>query len=813
MPSLDISPANGIPDFVENVALYFDKSWAVAVDSLGFGTPAGAVYQVSFESMQYYGYTTVVSAATGETRIVMHNTYVGFPENEDPEGVVAGAAKVTAAHEFKHATQYATSRWSEGGWVELDATWFEDVVYDQVNDYYNYLNGESPLRQPAIPLDGGANTTGSYEDCVWQTYLAETRGVGIIQDFWTRRALLPSEAVMETYRAVLTARGSSLAVAWASFAAWNYGAGGRAVTGVGYEEAAGYPLGPVLDTATMYPFTVSGSVEHLAAEFVRLEGFSALDMQMLRVQFDGQDAVGPLTLAIHVARRDGTGLIETITLDGSNDADHLVSVPVRDMLSAGIVVGNAAVFGLTGTWDLDLSLVPIPAVPVAEVDRSAVSVVLMADTADQELVRLTNAGEEGSLLPYQAQLWTTSPDKGESVPDQDKSVAGSTFTSVTTSYLPGQLMNLDFAVFNGSADQEWLTDLSLDFPAGVTVLVASDFVGGSLGDLVADNSLGDGAQVTWHGTYGLQDYGVVRDGESAFATVQVMVGPGFSGDLALDWTLTGDDFGTTPHQIAGTLVLAEGSPVLTLQSTNGGEILRVDEPVTVLWSTGGVVPLVDLDLSRDGGLTWAPVAAGLANDGTEGVVLGGPPANTCLLRVRDSGGGIADVSDEVFQLYASPTWADVAPVAGVLAAGEGVDLMVIIDAAGMIPGNHEAWLVVLHGGVSSRTVVPILLQVEPGTSAVAPVPAFALHGAYPNPFNPQTSILFELPVAAATTVDILDVRGHRVRQLFQGALPAGNHSQVWDGRDGAGHGVGAGVYLVRVRSGRHDATTKVLLAK
>jgi len=817
VPVLDISPANGIPDFVENVARYFDRSWAVEVDSLGFVAPPGAVYVINFESMQYYGYTTVVDEVVGETRIVMHNNYAGFPANDDPEGDVAGAARVTAAHEFKHASQYATSRWSEGGWNELDATWMEDVVYDQVNDYYNYLNGESPMRQPEIPLDGGANTTGSYEDCVWQTFLTETWGISLVQDFWDRRALFPGEEVMDTYRVVLNTRETSPAEAWAAFTAWNYGVGERAVAGLGYEEGAFYPEGPVIDTVVMYPFAAVGSVEHLAAQFVRLDGFSETDTRLLRVLFDGQDGAGPLTPAVHVRRRDGSGVIETIVLDGDNDVDHLLSVPLREIQAAAIVVGNAAFSGPAGTWELNLSLVAIPAVPAATVDRTEVPVVLMADTQDQVPVRLTNTGEEGSLLEFTAQLWTMSPDSGlmplSFLPADDKSVSGSSFTCTSGSYLAGQPLDLDFSVFNGSTDEEWLTALSLDFPAGVAVLASSDFSGGSLGDLVSDDSVGDGALVSWCGTYGSQNYGVVRGGESAAGTVQVMVQTGFSGDLDIGWTLDGDSFGTTPHQLAGTISLAEDSPTLTLNSPNGGEIYAVGDTFAVTWSTGSVVSPVDLELSRDAGTTWTTEAAGVANNGNYRLALSGPPANSCLLRVTATDGTGTDTGDGLFQLYAAPDWVTVAPTDGLLAAAEFQDLVLTLNSKDLTAGDHAAWLVVLHNAPTARVVVPVTLTVESGLSALRETRVFAVRGACPNPFNPRTSIAFELPAAALTTVDVLDVRGRRMRRLFQGVLTAGCHEQVWDGRNAAGHGVGAGVYLVRISAGSHTGTVKVLLAK
>ncbi len=819
VPAGDIAPPNGIPDFVENVAAYFDESWAVEVVELGFTAPPldDGTYRISFESMQYYGYTSAVDGDTGETRIVMHNTYIGFPDNDDPQGNIAGAAKVTAAHELKHATQYAATRWAEGGWSELDATWAEELVYDQTNDYYNYLTGESPMRHPELPLDSGAGTTGSYEDCVWQIWLSETWGTEIIQDFWTRRGSMPSESVMATYGSVLLDRGISLTEGWASFTAWNYGVGERTVPGLGYEEGAAYPIGPVVDTAVMYPFNTAGQVEHLAAEFVRLEGFSKTSDELLHVVFDGQDDLGPLTLAIHVAKRDGTGLVEIVVLNEDNDADHLLSVPVRDVLTAGAIVGNAATIGFAGTWSLDLELIPIPAIPAATLDRETLSQTLTVGAQGQELVRLTNTGEVGSLLEFTALMWTMHPDSGlvtmAGSGAGDKSVAGSTLTSPTTSYLPGELANLSFTLHNGSSDDEWLTDLSLDFPAGVAVAVTSDFVGGSLGDLISDNALGDGAQVSWHGSYGPQNYGVVRSGEYAFGTVQVMIAPTFSGDLEINWFLAGDNYGGTPHQINSTIVLNEDSPVLQLQSPVTGDVFAVGDSMSVLWSTGGQVPAVDLDLSRDGGASWSTMLTEVPNNGAHMIALTGPPANNCLLRIRASGGGAEDISNGSFHIYASPVWVHGTPVVGSLIDNQYQDITLDLDTTGMIPGSYQAWLVVLHNAPGTRTVVPVSLNVEIDMSSVPSPPVFAVHGVYPNPFNPRTTINFELPGTATTIVDVLDVRGHLVRRVFQGELAAGGHSQMWDGLDGDGRATSAGVYLIRVRAGSHSGTVKTILAK
>ncbi|MCB1184939.1 hypothetical protein KDM41_16045 [bacterium] len=71
----------------------------------------------------------------------------------------------------------------------------------------------------------------------------------------------------------------------------------------------------------------------------------------------------------------------------------------------------------------------------------------------------------------------------------------------------------------------------------------------------------------------------------------------------------------------------------------------------------------------------------------------------------------------------------------------------------------------------------------------------------PNPFNPATTVRFELAVAGAVTLDVHDVSGRRVRRLIAADLGAGPHAVVWRGRDDAGRDVASGTYFVRLRQG------------
>ncbi len=82
--------------------------------------------------------------------------------------------------------------------------------------------------------------------------------------------------------------------------------------------------------------------------------------------------------------------------------------------------------------------------------------------------------------------------------------------------------------------------------------------------------------------------------------------------------------------------------------------------------------------------------------------------------------------------------------------------------------------------------------------ANALVKDFALLPAYPNPFNPGTTIEFHLPEAARVQVDIFNSLGQKVRTLIRGHQPAGKHQTTWDGRNDAGVNVPSGVYVIRL---------------
>ncbi len=102
--------------------------------------------------------------------------------------------------------------------------------------------------------------------------------------------------------------------------------------------------------------------------------------------------------------------------------------------------------------------------------------------------------------------------------------------------------------------------------------------------------------------------------------------------------------------------------------------------------------------------------------------------------------------------------------------------------------------------------------------AAAPeVASAAFHGAHPNPFNPTTTLGFDVPGetggAQMVTLAIYDVGGRLLRQLIDGPIATGSHAVEWDGRTVAGAQVSSGVYFAHITIGDFVATRKLVVVR
>ncbi len=132
------------------------------------------------------------------------------------------------------------------------------------------------------------------------------------------------------------------------------------------------------------------------------------------------------------------------------------------------------------------------------------------------------------------------------------------------------------------------------------------------------------------------------------------------------------------------------------------------------------------------------------------------------------------------------------------------------------PNTYYYWLEYVDysgiSGFSGPVIVQVLAQDDPNLPPV--IPTFTkLNNAYPNPFNPETNISFDLKTDSFVDITVFDVKGSRILNLTSKEWNAGTHHLVWNGQDEQGKSVSSGVYFYRMTAGKYQAIQKVVLLK
>ncbi len=201
-------------------------------------------------------------------------------------------------------------------------------------------------------------------------------------------------------------------------------------------------------------------------------------------------------------------------------------------------------------------------------------------------------------------------------------------------------------------------------------------------------------------------------------------------------------------------------PVVTDLYPNGGEEFTTHESVELTWtaSDNTGVTSVDILLSTDGGATWSEtIVEGIENTGTYPWTVPEGASTECRMRViaRD-GVGLAAYDDSDAD-FSKGTFTD--------------------------------------------------------GPAFPDIKDYYLAQNVPNPFNPVTTIRFDLPRKSNVRVEVFDVGGRLVRTLADSVLERGRHELVWDGKDASDKDVSSGVYFCRLDAPGFSSTMKMVLLR
>ncbi len=139
------------------------------------------------------------------------------------------------------------------------------------------------------------------------------------------------------------------------------------------------------------------------------------------------------------------------------------------------------------------------------------------------------------------------------------------------------------------------------------------------------------------------------------------------------------------------------------------------------------------------------------------------------------------------------------------------------DLVGPFNPTKLAWPFFRHDVQNTgRVATAVQTGIEEPAPAVTPAVA-AFHAARPNPFNPWTTLAFDVPGAESgarpVTLEIVDVAGRIVRRLLDGPVATGSHAIAWDGRGSNGAVAASGVYFARIRIGNFESTQKLTLVR
>ena len=230
-PSLvDVSPANGIPDYVERVLEAAEASYSVANGLLGWTEPRSDgsrggnsktdVYLKNISSQGLFGYAAP-DPSQGLVRkqyayLVIDNDYSAaeFPGYATP----LDPMRVTIAHEYNHVLQFAYDSFQDTWLFESTATWMEEQVFPAIDDYVDGFVAEF-ARRPHVPLTD-PRTRKIYGDAVWQHFLSSRFDHAVTRDAWASSTKTrPKDFAVGAFDHVLDGRGTSFSRQFARFAA------------------------------------------------------------------------------------------------------------------------------------------------------------------------------------------------------------------------------------------------------------------------------------------------------------------------------------------------------------------------------------------------------------------------------------------------------------------------------------------------------------------------------------------------------------------------------------------------------------------
>ncbi len=189
--------------------------------------------------------------------------------------------------------------------------------------------------------------------------------------------------------------------------------------------------------------------------------------------------------------------------------------------------------------------------------------------------------------------------------------------------------------------------------------------------------------------------------------------------------------------------------------------------------------------SKDGGMTWLPIPLNITNSHA-----GACTAGHCFGEIDISQ---TRITDEYLHIFAVQD----------------------LDAGKLLKYRTDS----LNGAVTVNPIIYIKVPKwvfdddikEYPTASIPEKPS--LVKAYPNPFNTSINLEWTVPVAGDVKVEIIDIKGHVIKEIYSGKSHPGKFNAVWDGKDGEDEPMPSGIYIFRMKAENAEDSQKIHLIK
>lgn len=637
-PTVDVNPADGHPDYVNRCAEIFDYVYDIEINQMGYtppppdGTSGGGTnqydvymhkysgaYGVTFSDGPVFNYGTPPRTAY-KSYIYVDPTYDGFGYSDRTLPL-----KVTAAHEFFHAIQFAYNI-NAGNWfMEISSTWIEDIVYDAINDYRYYLSAFFNSPQTSLTKFDGSH---EYASCIYGHYISENFGNDRLKRIWDFTVNAGTNIALNAIENALNEIGTNSSVVFSGFTVWNYLTGSRANgTHPTYSEGAFFPQVNIAATYSSYPVSTNSPSGHefLATFYYHFNPISS--PSNLKLGFN----------QITSSLWKGKVVIDSANRFKSFDVDLSGGTGIYDLLSfnnktrAVFIPANVASSGTNLSYSYTANMLLLPTVlypnggEVLYIDSSYNITWNAQGISNLKIEYTTDNGI--SWLTIAPSIPATNGSYSWIVPSTPTNFARVKITSTADTNL-FDVSNNVFSIQHTPTITILSPNDSEIFPVGFLKNIQWSFVnltgnvkieltrdGGLSYETLFENTLNDGSQ-EWLITSPVTEQAKIK--------ISSLMNP-----LIFD---TSDAY----------FYIREAT--ITVLKPNGGEDFRVGLQDTIKWLSENMEGNVKIELSRNGGLTYETIFENIDNNGYKLWIPSVPL--TALARIRITALGNNNVFDE-----------------------------------------------------------------------------------------------------------------------------------------------------------------------